>query len=79
MTVTFCGHSEIYQANEVKHWLISTIEPLIADGADTFYLGGYGAFDSLAAAVLRELKKSYPHIQIKIGRASCRERVFRAV
>ena len=44
--------------------LIGTMEPMIADGAYTFYLGGYGAFDSLAAAVLRELKKTYPHIQI---------------
>lgn len=43
---------------------MSTIEPLISDGADTFYLGGYGAFDSLAAAVLHELKKTYQHIQI---------------
>ena len=64
MTVTFCGHAEIAQSDNVRGWLISTIEPLIADGADTFYLGGYGAFDSLAAAVLRELKKTYPHIQI---------------
>ena len=64
MTVTFCGHAEIAQSDNVRGWLISTIEPLIADGADTFYLGGYSAFDSLAAAVLRELKKTYPHIQI---------------
>ncbi len=64
MTVTFCGHAEIAQSDNLRGWLISTIEPLIADGADTFYLGGYGAFDSLAAAVLRELKKTYPHIQI---------------
>lgn len=64
MTVTFCGHAEIAQPDNLRSWLISTIEPLIADGADTFYLGGYGAFDSLAAAVLRELKKNYPHIQI---------------
>lgn len=64
MMVTFCGHAEIAQSDDVRNWLISTIEPLIADGADTFYLGGYGAFDSLAAAVLRELKKTYRHIQI---------------
>ena len=64
MTVTFCGHAEIARSDNLRSWLISTIEPLIADGADTFYLGGYGAFDSLAAAVLRELKNTYPHIQI---------------
>lgn len=64
MTVTFCGHAEIAQADDVRRWLIRTIEPLILDGADTFYVGGYGAFDSLVAAVLRELRKTYQHIQI---------------
>lgn len=64
MIVTFCGHAEIAQSDNVRSWLISTLEPLITDGADTFYLGGYGAFDSLAASVLRELKKTCPHIQI---------------
>lgn len=64
MTVTFCGHAEIAQSDNLRSWLISTIEPLILDGADTFYLGGYGSFDSLAATVLRELKKTYPHIQL---------------
>ena len=64
MTVTFCGHAEIAQLDNLRSWLISTIEPLILDGADTFYFGGYGSFDSLAATVLRELKKTYPHIQL---------------
>lgn len=64
MTVTFCGHAEIAQTDDVRKWLINTIEPLILDGADAFYLGGYGAFDSLAASVLRELKKTYRHIKI---------------
>lgn len=64
MTVTFCGHAEIVQADEVRNWLIHITESLILDGADTFYLGGYGAFDHLAAVVLRELKKTYRHIQI---------------
>lgn len=64
MTVTFCGHAEIAQPDEVRNWLMHTAESLILDGADIFYFGGYGAFDSLAAAVLRELKKTYRHIQI---------------
>lgn len=57
MTVTFCGHAEIAQPDEVRNWLMHTAESLILDSADIFYFGGYGAFDSLAAAVLRELKK----------------------
>lgn len=64
MTVTFCGHSEVARRNEVRLWLKSTVEPLISDGADTFYLGGRGGFDALAAGVMLELKKTYPHIQI---------------
>ena len=64
MIVTFCGHAEIAQTDDVRNWLIRTVESLILDGADIFYLGGYGAFDGLAAAVLRELKKTYRHIQI---------------
>ena len=64
MTVTFCGHAESAQSDSVRSWLTSTVELLIAEGADTFYLGGYGAFDGLAAAVLRKLKKTYLHIQI---------------
>lgn len=33
-------------------------------GHTTFYLGGYGAFDSLAASVLRKQKKRYPQIEL---------------
>lgn len=64
MTVTFCGHSELARYDEVRSWLARTMEPLILDGADTFYLGGRGSFDALAAGVMRELKKTYPHIRI---------------
>ena len=35
---------------------------LIEGGAATFYLGGYGDFDSLAAAAVRRQKAVYPHI-----------------
>ena len=36
---------------------------LIAEGADQFYLGGYGAFDSLAAKTVKELQKEHPQIR----------------
>lgn len=63
MTVTFCGHSKIAQGDDVRQWLTNTIESLILKGADTFYLGDHGTFDWLAAAVVRGLKETYPHIQ----------------
>lgn len=64
MKVTLCGHRKIEQTCKISKWLDIILSSLIEGGAATFYLGGYGAFDNLAAAVLRDLKKIYPHIQI---------------
>ena len=64
MTVTFCGHAQISQSEKVEKWLCDVTQKLIEQGATTFYLGGYGAFDSLAASVLREQKKQYPQIEL---------------
>ena len=63
MTVTFCGHSTIYQTEGLSKWLDTILPSFIEGGAATFYLGGYGAFDGLAAAALRKLKETYPHIK----------------
>lgn len=63
MNVTFCGHSEIYQTEPIRQWLLEIVEELIAQGAEKFLLGGYGHFDALAASAVWELKAKYPHIQ----------------
>ena len=63
MIVTFCGHREIAQTTEVEEWLQTVIRGLIEQGATTFYLGGYCAFDGLAASVLRKEKKNHPWIE----------------
>jgi hypothetical protein len=64
VTVTFCGHSKLYnQSSEFSKWLDLILPSLIEGGADTFYLGGYGDFDSLAAAAVRRQKATYPHIE----------------
>ena len=62
VTVMFCGHSKIYQTGDFSKWLDIILPSLIEGGAATFYLGGYGAFDSLAAAAVRRQKAVYPHI-----------------
>ena len=64
MTVAFCGHAQISQSEKIEKWLYDVTQKLIEQGATTFYLGGYGAFDSLAASVLREQKKRYPQIEL---------------
>ena len=60
MIVTFCGHREVPESEIVQAWLHETVEELIREGADRFYLGGYGRFDALAAAVVREQKSGIP-------------------
>ena len=64
MIVTFCGHAQISQSEKIEKWLYAVTQKLIEQGATTFYLGGYGAFDLLAASVLRAQKKRYPQIEL---------------
>lgn len=64
MVVTFCGHSTLYKAEGFSQWLDAILPSLIEGGADTFYLGGYGDFDTLAASAVRRQKQVYPHIEL---------------
>ena len=59
MIVAFCGHSQVGNKTEISAWLVATCEQLIAEGADTFLLGGYGDFDSLAHQTVRTLQKTH--------------------
>lgn len=63
MTVTFCGHREIHNQEEIKEKLLIILTQLINEGADCFLLGGYGAFDLIAANALHSLSADYPHIR----------------
>lgn len=63
MNVTFCGHREGYDQRKIEEWLDVVLPPLIEGGAKTFYLGGYGAFDSLAAEAVQRQKAAYPDIE----------------
>ena len=63
MIVTFCGHREVQEPEKVRKWLYETVEGLIMEGADYFYLGGYGQFDTMAAGVVLELKQKHPYIR----------------
>lgn len=63
MIVTFCGHSQVADKDAVRKRLTDEIHELLCAGYRTFYLGGYGDFDNLAAAVLSELKGAYPDME----------------
>ena len=62
MTVTFCGHREVLQATEVGNWLRNVVCELCRQGAKRFLVGGYGAFDRLAASAVREAKAAFPNV-----------------
>ena len=64
LLLTFCEHGEISEPAAVREWLRGVVRELIAKGADVFYLGGYGAFDSMAAAVIREEKKAHTNLEM---------------
>ena len=59
---TFFGHKEVYGLNRER--LLCTIEELIRQGIDTFYVGNQGQFDGIVYSCLKQLRKSYPHIYV---------------
>lgn len=63
MIVTFCGHRDVYDRESVYQKLTAVLRDLIEEGANSFLLGGYGNFDSIAASVVRDLKKEFPGIR----------------
>jgi len=65
MIITFAGHSFINSFNAVKDVVKDQIRNLIASAEFvTFYIGGYGTFDEIAACACRELKKEYSSIEV---------------
>ena len=63
MIATFCGHSQVNDQDKIASWLDLVLPSLIEGGATTFYLGGYGTFDRLAAAAVNRQKAAYPAVE----------------
>ncbi len=62
----FAGHREIQDRN-VEETVGKMVEQLIAmHGVNEFWVGNYGAFDSLAAMAVRKLKKTYTNIRLNL-------------
>ena len=65
MIITFCGHSNCLFSDEEKGKLKQLlIKEIRKNPTCKFYLGGYGAFDSLCLRTLRELKKEFQDIEL---------------
>ena len=60
MIVTFVGHGELYDTDQLQTLLRDAIEEIIHHNETTFYCGGYGRFDLICAHIVKELKSSYP-------------------
>lgn len=61
----FIGHREV--PSELYPFLSEAIERHITDyGVKEFIVGGYGAFDRMAAKKLAEAKEKYPEISIML-------------
>ena len=62
-TCFYIGHREIHDS--LLPLLGRTIEQHIAEyGVDKFVVGHYGAFDRMAAKMVRIAKRKYPHIRL---------------
>ena len=69
MIVAFCGNATLLNAKEAEDWLQRTVLALLAEGADTFYVGGKGAFDAMAARVAQQCKRQYPLARVTLVQA----------
>lgn len=63
MIVTFCGHRQVENEDQVRQWLENAVDGLIREGADVFYLGGYGGFDRMALTVVNKAKEAHPGVR----------------
>lgn len=63
-TCIFFGHKNCYGLSREK--LHETIERLILQGADIFYVGNQGLFDQIVCASLSTLQTKHPHIHFSI-------------
>lgn len=53
-------------ADELNKWLDRVLDQLAAEGADRFYLGGYGDFDRMAAEAVKAKKAERPDIEMAL-------------
>ena len=63
MIITFCGHANVPDTGKVREWLCNVLDQFVYEENVICYLGGYGGFDGLAAAVVRQKQKANAALQ----------------
>lgn len=64
--VCFTGHRNLPASEQLRHELTTTIEMLIAIGAEDFYAGGALGWDTLCAQTVLSLQREYPWIRLHL-------------
>ena len=54
---------EVQEPEKVRKWLENAVDGLIREGADVFYLGGYGGFDRMALTVVNKAKEAHTGVR----------------
>ena len=63
MIITFCGHDNVQDLDQVRDWLCNVLEQFSKKESVICYLGGYGGFDRLAVSVVRQMQQANPTLQ----------------
>lgn len=73
--ICFTGHRSICKSaiEPLKTSLRATLDALIQQGAEHFYLGGATGFDTIAAQIVLELKGNNSQINLNLVLPCCRE------
>ena len=64
MIVTFCGHAQFSKSKEYEQKILTFLEEKVGDTPTSFYLGGYGDFDSFAYECCKKYKKAHPNVSL---------------
>ena len=64
MIVTFCGHSQFSKSKEYEQKILAFLEEKVGDAPASFYLGGYGDFDSFAYECCKSYKEAHPNVSL---------------
>lgn len=64
MIISFCGHSEIFDEDNLVNKILDILQTEINGEPVTFYLGGYGDFDYIAKQSCLKYKKLFPSAKL---------------
>ena len=64
MIITFCGHADFVQTNQLEEKVLLLLTNIIGDCSAELYLGHYGAFDRFALHCGKIYKGSHPNTSL---------------